>query len=387
MWPLPDADLYAEVVTSPNGLQITADVYQAGVKLNTYPIPIEEGSVTVDAGMATRRTCDLVVPPFLSTGRYSSRPSLPETPTAPLGHYGQELRILHSLVMPNGALLTVPVGRFRIDGAVGSELGRTAVAVTGSSREAFVVDDQFSAPRTVSGPSAVTLIRTLITESLPQAQVASTVSSDHGVAAVTEERDRWGLIQVLAASIGAVVYADPTGRFVIADAPTTSTAPVWRFAPAEGQTLLDARRTSSRAGVYNSVTVVGSTLSGETTPVTFTARDIDPTSPTRYGDPDDGAFGKVSKTIFQPDLTSTAQCAVMARAELTRYIGAASTLNLSGIPHAGLEALDVVDVVIPEQVTGFPTAVRRHAIDSFTLPLTPAGAFPVATRDLLEVAV
>lgn len=382
MWSVPDG--YGDVVRASNGLAVTVDVLKAGQVI--YPgLPLVDGSITVDASSDTRRTIQLTVPPFLPTGLYSQVPALPTRPTDALGHYGQELRVTHALVAPSGAQLRVPVGRFRIDDGAGSDLGRTAVTIAGVSREAHVVDDVFSSPRTVSGPSATAIISTLIKESLPQAAVTIRTMRDGRVRPVTEESDRWGLIKSLAASIGAVVYADPTGRFVITDAPTLDAESVWTFAPAAGQSLLDARRSSSRAEVFNRIRVTGAALGPAGITFSATVTDTSLTSPTRYGDPDAGAYGRSVLVLQHPELESDAACRVVAEAELAKRTGAASSLDLSAIPHAGLEALDVVDVQTVNAVTG-ADIVRRHAIDRFTLPLTPAGDFPVRTRALQEVA-
>jgi hypothetical protein len=382
MWAVPES--YADIVRASNGLAVSIDVLKGGQVI--YPgLPFVDGAITVDASSDTRRTISLTVPPFLPTGVYSQVPSLPQRSTDPLGHYGQELRVTHALVAPSGMQMRVPVGRFRIDDGAGSELGRTAVTIAGVSREAYVVDHEFTSPRTVAGPSAVAIITELIRETLPQAIITSTVSRDGRVRTVTEDADRWGLITRVATSIGAVVYADPTGRFVIADAPTLSTPPVWTFAPSSGQSLLDARRTSSRAQVRNRVRVTGAAIGSSGFTFSATATDTDLTSPTRYGDPDAGAYGRSVLVLSHPELESDAACARVAEAELAKRTGAASSLDLSAIPHAGLEALDVVDVRTVNPNTG-ADVVRRHVIDQFTLPLTPGGAFPVRTRALQEVS-
>lgn len=382
MWPVPDG--YAAIVRASNSMKVTVDVIRAGVVI--YPaLPVISGTVTVDRDQAARRRCDLVVGPALPTGVYTADPALPATPDAPLGHYGQELRIVHTLVAADGSTTTIPVARCRIDGGAGSELGRSEVRVIGYGRESYVADDEFTSPRTVSGPSAASIITTLILETLPQAEVTVTATHDHGVAPVTEERSRWGLIQTLADSIAAQVYADPTGRFVITDAPTVDMDPVWRFEAGEYRSLVDATRTSSRREVRNAVAVIGSTPDGSTTPVRGYAQDDDAASPTRYGDPDAGYFGRSTLTLSHPELTREADCIVVAQAELARRTGAASSLDLSAVPHAGLEALDVVEVAVGSSFTGGPAVANRHVVDSFVLPLTPGGAFPVSTRELRSV--
>jgi len=384
MWPLPEG--YGEVVTGSNGLSVVADVWKAGVRLYSN-LPVAGGDISVDANSTTRRSCNLTLPPFLPTSLYAETPALPDPLVqAPvLATRGHEVRIKHSLIASDGRPLTLPVGRFRIDNLDGSDLGRTEVSLTGVSREAYVADDTFSSPRTVAGPSAAALIGVLIRESLPQAVVIATATRDAPVQALTEDTDRWGLILTLARSIGAQVYADPLGQFVITDAPTTSSPAVWTFAPGEGRTLLDSRRSETRAGVVNQMVVQGATPEGATDPIVGVWRDEDPSSPTRWGDPDAGAWGKATDILSQPSLTTLAQCRAVAAAEGAKRVGSQAGLNLSAVPHAGLEAWDVVDVVVPTSVSGRTKTVRRHVIDSFSLPLTPGGDFPVSTRDLRAV--
>lgn len=377
MWSVPD--VYGEVATSSHGLRLFADVLKAG-RVIYSGLPILGGSVTVSSRSVTRRALTCTVSPMLSTGPYTSVPALPRSPSDPLGHYGQEIRLIHALVAPNGSLLPVPVGVFRIDGTSGSELGRTDVTVAGVSREAWVADDEFTSPRTESGPSAVAIIRKLILETLPSAVVAVTTRRDRRVRATTWERDRWGAILELAQSIAVQVYADPSGRFVITDAPTLDTAPVWTFAPKGGASLLDASRSSSRTDVRNLVAVSGATPEGATSPIVGVARDTRAGSPTRYGDPQAGAFGKAPIALSFPSLDSLSACRQVAQAELAKRTGAASSLDLDAVPMAALEALDVVDVVTdPDQAHA---TTHRHIVDGFTLPLVAGGAFPVQTRDI-----
>jgi len=85
-----------------------------------------------------------------------------------------------------------------------------------------------------------------------------------------------------------------------------------------------------------------------------------------------------------PSLTTLADCQAAARTQLALSTGGAESLNLSTLPHAGLEALDVVEIVTDPDRTS--QTARKHMIDSFTLPLTAAGQFPVATRDIGAVS-
>ena len=81
-----------------------------------------------------------------------------------------------------------------------------------------------------------------------------------------------------------------------------------------------------------------------------------------------------------PTVTTAEQAVAVARANLAKHVGAVSNLDVSAVPNAALEVGDVVEV-IPD--AGDPAgSVRRHVVDSFTLPLVAGGDFPMSTRDV-----
>lgn len=374
---------FRAALASPQQVTVRADVDKAGVRLGSG-LPILGGTVEVDAGSITRRRLSLDLAPRMSTGTYTDRPTLPSAPGDPLGHYGQEITAAWGLTYPDGATEWVQLGVFRIDSAGGSLLGDGGVRVVGVSREAYVADARFTAPYTASSPSCTSLIGTLIHEVLPSVEVVVSATMDRRVPRTTWDVDRWGAITDLAQSIAAVVYADPYGRFVIADAPTVDTAPVWTVAAGVGGVLVAADASSSRDRIYNRVVVRGESPSSDSPPVQGSATDTAATSPTRWGDPAAGAFGMVPYFMSLPTVTTAAQAVAVARANLARHLGAATTLDVSTVPNAALEAGDVIDV-IPDPTDPAGT-VRRHAVDSFTVPLSPGGAFPIKTRDLRDAS-
>src|SRR5665647_1424695 len=243
---------FLAALASPQQVTVRADVNKAGVRLFSG-LPVLGGGVDVDAGSITRRRLSLDLAPRMATGTYMDRPTLPSTPGDPLGHYGQEITVQWGLTYPDGATEWVPLGVFRIDSAKGSILGDGAVRVVGVSREAFVADARFTAPYTASSPSCTSLIATLIHEVLPSVEVVVSASMDRRVPRTTWDEDRWGAITDLARSIAAIVYADPYGRFMIADAPTVNTPPVWTVAAGPGGVLVTADASSSRDRIYNRI--------------------------------------------------------------------------------------------------------------------------------------
>lgn len=379
---------FLAALAAPQRVTVRADVHKAGASLFSG-LPVTGGSIEVDASAVTRRKLTLELAPMLRRNGdpYFEAPTMPRAPGDPLGHYGQEVSVEWGLTYPDDTTEWLPLGVFRVDEVQGSLLDDDTVTVHGSSREAFVADCRFTQPRTVSGPSAVAIITTLIHQAIgSDVEVVAQVSRDRRVPRTTFDEDRWGAITTLAQSLAAVVYADPFGRFVIADAPTADTPPVWTVAAGPGGVLVEARSGASREKVYNALVVRGESASGDTPPVQGTAFDEDPTSPTRWGSPADGAFGRVPRFMTLPTVTSREQARAIARANLYKYVGAASAMDLSTVPNPALEAGDVIDVVTDPTVPAGGT-VRRHVVDRFTVPLTPGGAFPVQTRDLREVVV
>lgn len=380
----PVSEQYLRARRGPHQVVVRADVTQAGQTLYRN-LPVTAGSISVSSQQIARRSCELTITPRLPMGRYADAPAFPvERAGAPLGTDGQEITVRHGLRYPGGRTEWVPAGVFRIDDVDGSLHSATPVRVHGPSREAWVADDRFPAPRTVSGGSAVGIIRNLLLESFSDTTVVVLAHHDRRVPATVLDEDRWGAIRTLADSIGAVVHTDGWGRFVIADAPTLDDDPVHTFTAGPGGAVLDTRGTRSRRTVYNRLVVTGATPDGATAPVRGMATDTGHRSPTRFGDPSTGAWGRRTRFMAIPSLTTVAQCVTVARAQLATFTGAGTVLDISAVPLAPLEALDVINVVADH--TRPAMSVSRHIVDSFTLPLTPGAPFRVQTRDLGAVA-
>ncbi len=376
---LPVSAGFLEALASSQRIAIRADVTKGTQRLYTG-LPVTGGSVSMTRGQVTRRTTSLTIAPRLATGPYRDRPALPEAPGDPLGHYGQELRLWWELHYVGGGVESIPLGVFRIDSTSGSIAHDEAVSVTGVSREAFVADDAFLQPRTLSSASATSLIASLIRETLPTADVAVTATRDTRVTDLVVDQDRWGAIQTIAEAIPAAVYADAWGRFIIADPPAETTQPVWQVRAGRGGSLVRADQTSSRDAVRNAVVVRGTSPSGDFAPLQAAVFDDTPGSPTRYGDPAAGHFGKIPEFITNPLVATLDQARAVGRAKLAQLVGAASTINASSIPNPALEVGDVVDVIPdPDDPVG---SVRRHILDSINLTLNPGGAFTMTTRDI-----
>ncbi|MGQ4513704.1 DUF5047 domain-containing protein [Streptomyces sp. DW26H14] len=325
------------------------------------------GSVTADRGQSARRTC---------TCTLADLSLIPRTPMDKLNVYGSELLVSRGIQFRDGAELA-PIGRFRVDSVTGDpDIG--PVTISGTSLEAFISDDPLTAPTTVHSATqtAVGGITQLIQETLPDAVVISRVT-DQTVGTITwdQQQDRWAAVQELATAIGAEVYCDAAGQFIIADLPDlTGDNVVWAVEAGEGGAYISADRGMSREKVYNSVTAYGENTADDTAPVQATVEDTDPTSPTYV----DGPFGRVPTFYNSATLTSVELCTSAAAQLLSTSLRPNASADITSLPNPLLEPGDVIRVVYGDG------SRELHQIQSFTISLDTSGGFTLATISAKE---
>lgn len=321
---------FLDALASSQEVSCTADLLKGGQMIYSG-LPVTGGSVTLSRSQVANRQLACTLAPSLDLGRYASAPTRDRA-----GVYGHEIKVWWTLHFPGGGSESAPLGHFRVDSLQASLADDSAVQISGVSREAYVADDAFVTPRTVSGPSAQSLIGTLIAESLSGAQVLVRTSRDARVPTTTFDSSRWDAIKALADSISATVRCDGYGRFVLSDAPTVSTPAVLQLRTGPGGVLVGVDETVDRSRVRNCWIVQGSSPSSDVAPMQAVVQDSDPTSPTAYGDPDQGAFGRVPETRTVSTLSSWDQCQQLAAALLAQTCGAARTLSLKAVPNPAL---------------------------------------------------
>ncbi len=326
-------------------------------------LDITGGSVTVDRKAAVRRACTVNL----------DDPSLiPRTEADKISVYGARLRISCGIQYQDGAREMVPVGMFRVDNVAGDVDVGPAV-ITGRGLEVVVADDRFSAPYRATG-NAVAAITTLIQRSIPGAAVVSTGVVDAAIGARTWDTgaDPWAAVTEIAQVLGAEVYADPDGVFVLEELPDVLTAtPVWTVRTGEGGAYIAADRGMSSAGVYNGVIARGDNVEAGIAPVSALVVDSDPGSPTYW----DGPFGhRLDPTmVSSPMLTTVVQCTSAATLRLRAARAANATADLSALPNPALAPGDVLRVVYEDETA------ELHQVSSFTVPLDVGGDFTIRT--------
>lgn len=333
----------------------------------TRELSITGGSVTVDRGSAVRRTCSVEL---------ADVGLIPRTPADELSVYGATLRIEQGVDYGADDSETVPLGVFRIT-EVSGDPDDGPVTISGQGLEWVVQGDKFTEPWKSSG-TAVGAVRALVQRTLPAATVISRVTDGViGPRTFDIEADPWEAAQECAAALGAEVYADPDGVFIIAALPDLLTAaPVWSVAAGEDGVLVSANRGMSSDGVYNGVLARGENTETNSPPVSALAVDDDPTSPTYW----DGPFGH--RPMFYTSSTLTTQTAALSAAKLKLAAARApnATGDLSSLPNPALEPGDVIRVVYGDGVR------ELHQVQSFSVPLGAGGDFSITTISAKEDA-
>ena len=189
---------------------------------------------------------------------------------------------------------------------------------------------------------------------------------------ITIDRERWrDGVEKLADSIGAEVYADPLGAFVIRLQPVLLGEPVLVIKTGDDGTLVDGDEELTRERTYNRVIVEGVRSDG-TPPVRDVVSDTDTSSPTYYG----GPFGRRPRYYSSPLLTTVGQCTTTGESLLARAKGMQSSITLETVPHPGLEAGDLIRAELPDG--------RRqlHIVDSFNIPLRVGPVQKISSRSV-----
>ena len=323
------------------------------------------GSVTVDRGSQSRRICSVTC---------ADTSLIPRTPTDRLAVYGARLRISRGVRYSDGATELVPVGVFRIDEVAG-DVDEGPVTISGKSLECVVADDKFTTPYRASG-LAVGAIEALIQRSIPDAVVIST-ATDAPIGARTWdiEDDAWEAVTEIAAAIGAEVYCDADGEFVVAELPDILEAtPVWSVEAGEGGVYVAASRGMSADGVFNGVLASGENTEADAPPVSALVVDTDPGSPTYW----DGPFGHRPTFYASATLITTGQCAAAAALLLRSAQAPNASADITSLPNPALESGDVIRVVYPDGTK------ELHQVQSFPVGLEPAGEFVIQTISAKE---
>ncbi|MDH6625732.1 hypothetical protein M2271_003543 [Streptomyces sp. LBL] len=366
----PVSSTFLKTLATSHTMLAKVDVYFNG-QIKVANLPFDSGSVTVDRGSKTRRTISLTV----SDPKY-----MPWLETDQLAPYGQQLVASRGIRYSNGSEEWVPLGTFRLN-EPGGDVHFGPISVTGASMECAVIDDKLLSPTTTRGyGGCVDAIEALIRQTIPLATIVNRTSGARNppcaVATWDAGSDRWDAVQQIARAMSAEIYVDAQNRFVVVDLPDVINGTVaWDIAEGEGGTLISSTRSMPRTGVYNCIVASGENAASGVAPVSGFAKDLEPTSPTRW----EGPFGRVTKFISSALWISAADCTSAAEYALFDATAPNVQTSLDSLPNPALEGNDIIRLIHAGRK-------ERYLVQSLTIPLTADGAFAMALRGGKEEA-
>jgi hypothetical protein len=332
-------------------------------------IPVIDGDVQFDSSAKIRATSDVVTDGDL----------WPDTPDDPLNPYGPELFVERGVVITGGSVEWVSLGYYRIESVEQNEVPDGTVRVPGKDRMAGLIDARLEAPVQFLAATAVsTVFDTLVLDVYPSAVIefdfdagARTFPGSH-----IAEQDRHNFLDDMVKALGKRWFWDHRGVLVVKDPPDT-TAPVWTINHGPDGVLVALSRERSREGVYNAVVATGE-APGTDAPVRAVARDLAPTSPTRWG----GPFGKVPRFFSSPFITTVAQASTAAASILRGQLGLPYSVDFRTVTNPALEVEDPIEITYADN-----RPVQRHVVDKLTIPLDVTQAMTGTTRDQTTVDI
>lgn len=331
-------------------------------------LAVADGSVTLDATADVRGRLDLTLAEPWPTG-YGVDQLVP---------YGSEIAVWRGVEYGNGDTERVPLGIYRITDVEQSDAPYGTLRIGGLDRMQGIVDARLLAPRQfAAGFTYGAVVSALVTEVYPSAVIEWDAGSGGtlGRAQVATE-DRFAFLRELVTSLGKIMYYDHRGVLVIKAVPDPE-ASVLDVKSGAGGVLVSARRSLSRAGVFNAVVAQGEGADG-VAPAYGVAYDDNPSSPTYwYGD-----YGQVPTFMSSPFITTGPQASAAAAAELTKNLGLPYAVDFTMVPNPALEPLDVVRVSYPPVLDGRSPARARelHVLDVVGIGLGSDQGMTASTR-------
>jgi len=157
----------------------------------------------------------------------------------------------------------------------------------------------------------------------------------------TSSGSPWQDITALATALGAELFVDARGKFVLRTVPDpNSLPPVWSFLDGDGGLLTKVTREINVDKTVNFVIATGEGV-GVAVPLRAEAIDNDPTSPTYY----QGPLGRiVGRESGRKQLYTIQQVQNAANTYLNWYVGADEQVSIEGVVNPALDVADIIKV-------------------------------------------
>lgn len=283
----------------------------------------------------------------------------------PLSHH--RLRIWHAHELADGTWWSVPLATMHVDRATpaaSTSQAGTQTRLTLADAAAMIARAGMDMSVPVGGQPVADAALQVLAEAAPWASldIATTevrLPSDYE--AGEPDADPWAVARDILAVAGMRLYVDRWGT-VVGELDTTPATPAARLVEGPGCRVSSASTTIDLGDVYNTVTVTSGALTDpdgeELDPITATASDDDPTSPTRT------SLRRLRHdTITADEITTQAQADEMARARLADMRRPVTVVEVETVPVPYLDPGDVVEVALPSVGVSGLLVVRDVALD------------------------
>lgn len=346
------------------------DTFQTGTTPTGTQITILGGNDVVDGTAKIRSTLDIDVD---GTGQWPRRADDLYAP------YGNEIYVERGIQYSDDLVEYVGLGYHRIEEPEQDRPPDGRIRITASDRMAGIIDGRLTRPQQFGTTASLGyVVATLVQQVYPDAVIVWDDATDDSLLTrpLICDDDRFGFLDGLIRSVGKVWYWDYAGQLAIKSMPSATTH-VAELQAGPGGVLLKLGRKLSRRGAYNAVVASGEAVDIYD-PVSWTAIDNDPNSPTYYY----GRFGPVPMFFTNPNIFSPGQARTAAEAELRKRLGLPYSVTFEVSANSAFEPWDPVRMRSAER-----DSVELHVLETLRIPLTPRGRMTGTTREQTTVLI
>lgn len=329
----------------------------------TIRLHVTTASVTVDRTAQFRRSLTATCIDYDGS-------IMPKNSQSILTPFGTRVLPYRGIQYDDGTIEVYPLGVFNLSAVAATESNPLNEAGTTIQLQAYdlsrkISRDKFLVPMSIA---AGTLVTTAIQ------QIVQLTYPDQTFRCITHHMtvpyaltyapgdDAWKACNDLAQAIGAQVYFDAYGEFVI-DFPVDISnlgSPDWDYIEGQGCTMTDISAVYTDDPGYNGIVFTGASTGTDTPPVQGEAWDDDPSSPTyRYG-----PYGQVPYFFTDSTVTTVADANTAAASLLSLQLGFASEMDVSCWTNPALEVDDVIQIE-----RSAVNATGKYVLDSLQIPM------------------
>jgi hypothetical protein len=286
-----------------------------------------------------------------------------------LAPYGNHIHAYRGIEHGDGTVDEFPVFRGPIRSIAPNGDGRATLRAEDLAGE--VVAASFPNPQVAQvGTLIVDEFERLVLDAVPDAEFGTHSALADLVPPLNYDYDRGAALDQLAKASSSFWYAQADGRFVLRRVPWTVSSPtLTTLTSGDGGTLLKAYPQRDASGLFNVVTVTSERADGSV-PLSWTARDDDPTSVTYYL----GAYGLKARQVKLSTATSSSQVKSAAETFLRASLARTESWQAQCVPDASIELGDTLGL----SYRGRDGVVQ--VVIGIDMPLLPTGNMALSMR-------